>query len=108
MGAVGLGVLGLGEVRSARADEAGRRVLIEDLVDEQGLRAASATPLGSEHSGLLAARQPFTHVGLHWRGSADVAVDLQTSRDGQDWTAWQRLVVERRRGETVRADRTFA
>ncbi len=69
--------------------------------------AASAAPRSEGVQGGMAARQPFTHLGLHWRGPADVPVEVQTSGDGLAWTPWRPVRVERWPGETPRSEQTF-
>jgi hypothetical protein len=108
--ATGLAVFGPGVTAPAArgAQPGGRHVLIEDMVDARGLVAARRPVADPDPtSGTLTAQRPFSHVGLHWYGSAEVPVELQTSQDGLAWTAWRRVWVERRPGETPHPDETF-
>lgn len=112
--AVGLRLGGL--PRSAWADAA---LWAEDLIDRPVELAArvGAAPAGGEsvrrgelgavfESKVLAASREFSHVGLHWSAGsgANPVFEIRTSRDGDDWTEWRRVAVERVAGEAPAGD----
>jgi hypothetical protein len=103
LGAALMGAVGPSALPASAGEPTGRRVLIDDLIDPRAQRVASRhTTQPFDVSSTLATRQPFTHVGVHWR-SAGAAIQMQTSHDGLAWTPWRRVVVERTPGEAPRA-----
>jgi hypothetical protein len=90
------------------------KVLVQDVIHEGGdfergrhtgtaVRAGVLEGAGLFESTVIASEMPFTHVGLHWRGSATgngPAFELRTSADGAAWGAWQPLGIEATPEET--------
>jgi len=88
------------EVQQAPAFERGRH---------SGTTAQNAKLEGSGlfESEVIESPFPFTHVGLHWRGSAGSSFELRTSADGVAWSNWQALHIEASPDETP-AGETYA
>lgn len=61
-----------------------------DLILAPGRRTGLYT------SGVLRAKDPFTHVGLRWRATSPLAIDvsLRASSDGSTWTDWRTVHIE--------------
>jgi hypothetical protein len=90
------------------------KTLVHDAIQEggefeHGVHAGTAVRSGLlEGTGLfestvVASDFPFTHVGLHWRDSAQAnpsKFEARTSADGTTWSAWQALAVEATPDET--------
>jgi hypothetical protein len=98
------------------------QVLVHDEVQEGAafgrgralgpqIRAGVIEGAGLFESSVIESPFPFTHVGLHWRGSgpglSNLVFELRTSLDGTAWTDWQSLHIEAGPLETPVGD-TFA
>src|SRR3954469_15675469 len=61
-----------------------------DLVLAPGRRTGLYT------SGVLRAKEPFTHAGLRWAATQPLAIDvsLRASSDGTTWTDWRTVHIE--------------
>ena len=65
------------------------------------IRGLALEGTGVFESEVIQSPFPFTHVGLHWRGSAaSASFELRTSMDGATWSDWQALHIEASPDET--------
>ncbi len=41
---------------------------------------------------------PFTDIGIHWdaeyQEGSDLLIEIKTSKDGESWTEWKKIIIE--------------